>query len=91
MLGRERQGEDVVVGEQPAHVLGELAGLVDLRGAGGDAVVGQHADRVAEHLLVFRESERARGAARGGHRLHRTARFGDRGDVGHPVTERTVE
>ena len=52
MLGRERQREDVVVGEQPPHVLGELAGLVDLGGSRRDPLVRQHADGVAEHLVL---------------------------------------
>ena len=79
MLGRERQGEDVVVGQKPAHVLGELADLVDLGGPGRDPLVGEDADRVAEHLLLLGQTERPVGAARGGHRGHPTARCSSAG------------
>ena len=73
LLG-ERQGQDVVVGQQPAQVLGELAGPVDLGRARRDALVGQHADGVAEHLVLLAQAVGARGAIRGGHRAHRTPR-----------------
>ena len=70
---RERQGQDVVIGQQPAQVLGELAGAVDLGGTRRDPLVGQHADGVAEHLVLLAEAVGARGAVRGGHRPHRNA------------------
>ena len=49
----ERQPEDVVGGEELLDVPGELGRLVDLGGARRDLLVGQHADRVAEHLLLL--------------------------------------
>ena len=71
MLGRERQGQDVVVGEQSPHVLRELAGLVDLGGPRRDPLVGQDADGVAEHLVLVGQADRARGrgsrSVTGGH------------------------
>ena len=79
MLRRERQGQDVVLGEEPAHVLGELGGPVDLGGARRDALVGEDADGVAEHLLLLGQAERpwARLAAVTG--WHRIARSGGAG------------
>ena len=79
VLGRERQGEDVVIGEEPAHVLGELAGPVDVGRARRDAVIGKDADRVSQHLLLVGQAERTLGSALGGHRLHRIARSGGAG------------
>ncbi len=58
---RERQGQDVVVGQQAAQVLGELAAPVDLGGPGRDALVGQDADGVAEHLVLLGRGGRGRG------------------------------
>ena len=73
VLDRERQREDVVVGEQPPHVLGELGRSVDLGGARGDPLVGEDADRVAEHLVLFGQAVGPRGSARGRHGRHRSA------------------
>ena len=76
VLGRERQRQDVVVGEQPAHVLGELRRPIDLGGARRDAVVSEDADRVSQHLLLVGQTERPLGTARAGHLRHRIAGSG---------------
>ena len=68
VLGRERQGEDVLGGQELAEILGELAGPVDLGGAGRDALVGEDADGVAQELLLLRQPVGAVGWARRGHR-----------------------
>ena len=80
VLLREREREDVVVGQELAEVLGELGGPVDVGRARGHPLVREHADGVAEHLVLLREAERPGGAVRGGHRAHRTAH---RTGVGH--------
>ena len=55
----EGQPEEVVVGEQAADVLGELAARVDLRGARRDALAHDLADDVAKlELLVGQPVER---------------------------------
>ena len=66
----ERDAEDVVLGEQAADVVGPLGGAVDLRRPGGDALVGELADRVAEEHLLLGEAGRSGGRgtdAHGGH------------------------
>ena len=65
-LGK-RQGQDVLGGEELAQVLGELAGPVDLRGAGRDPLVGELADGIAQELLLLGQPVRAVGWARRGH------------------------
>ncbi len=72
LLG-EREGEDVLVGQQTTEIVGEFGVPVDVGGAWRDALVGEHADGVAEHLVLLREAERPGGAVRGRHRGHRTA------------------
>ena len=53
VLGRERQAEDVVGGEEILDVPGKFGGPVDLGRPRRDPLVGQHTDRVAEHLLLL--------------------------------------
>ena len=86
----ERDAEDVVLGEQAAHVVGPLAGAVDLGCSGGDTLVGEVADRVAEEHLLLGEAGRSGGGgadAHGGHPSSATV-GGDargrnvRGDIG---------
>ena len=63
----ERQRQDVLRGEELAEVSRELAGPVDLGGPRGHALVGQHADRIAEELLLLGQPVRGRlGAVTGG-------------------------
>jgi hypothetical protein len=66
----ERQRQDVVRGEDGADVLRELAGGVDGRGARGDLVGDQRADRAAKVLLLAREPVLDRAA---GDRAHAVA------------------
>ena len=61
----ERQGQDVLGGQQLAKVLGKLAGLVDLGGPRRDAFVGEGADSVAEERLLL--GQPIRGRRRVGH------------------------
>ena len=59
--------EDVVLGEEAAHVIGPLGRPVDLRRAGRDAVVGELPDGVAKEDLLLREASRAVGGGAGAH------------------------
>ena len=59
----ERDREDVVLGEEPAHVLGPLGRPVDRRGAGCDLLVGELPDRIAQQGLLLGQ---AHGTATGG-------------------------
>ena len=76
VLRRERQPEDVVGGEELLDVPRELGRPVDLGGPGRDLLVGQHPDRVAEHLLLLGQAvgPGSSGGGRGlGHRAHRSS------------------
>jgi hypothetical protein len=57
VLGREGQSEEIVLAEEIDHVPREFAAAVDVRGAGCDAVAGDVANRVADHGLLFVESD----------------------------------
>ena len=65
----ERDREDVVRREQPAHVLGPGGRPVDLGGARRDPLVGEHADGVAQELLLLGQAHGA-GPGCGAHRGH---------------------
>ena len=84
VLDRERQGQDVLIGQEAAQVLGELAGPVDLGGPGRHLLVGQDADGVAEHELLLGES---RGRCHGRHRTAARRRPGLDG-VGYATVSR---
>jgi hypothetical protein len=82
LLG-ERQGQHVVRGQQPANVLGELAGAIDLRGPRRDLLVGQLAEGVPEEHLLLGQTvrpgvhhgpnrSRCGGVTRFGHRPSRS-------------------
>ena len=60
----ERQRQDVVRGEERAHVLGKFGGPVDLGGSWRDLLVGQDADSVAQHRLLIGQSVGGAGAVR---------------------------
>ena len=66
----ERDREDVVVREQAADVLGPGGGPIDVRGARGDPLVGEHADGVAQELLLLAQTHGAVAGLLGGHRGH---------------------
>jgi hypothetical protein len=69
VLDGEREAEDVVLGEQPAHVPRVLPGAVDLRGARADPLVDDLPDHAAELLELLRDVVHAGAEAglRGGH------------------------
>ena len=70
----ERQRQDVVRGEERAHVLGKFGGPVDLGGSRRDLLVGQDADGVAQHRLLIGQSVGGAGAVRlGSHHGHRSS------------------
>jgi hypothetical protein len=55
VLGVERQTEHVLLGEQPAEIVWVLGLRVDLRGARGDPLLRDPADRVAEVEVLLRD------------------------------------
>ena len=55
VLDRERQAQDVLLGQQPPDVPRVLGLLVDLRGARGDLLAGDLADRRAEVEVLLRD------------------------------------
>ena len=67
----ERQPEQVVVGEQPAHVLGELAAGVDRRRARRHARGDDLADDVAKREVILGQPVQRDDVRRG--RRHRLA------------------
>src|SRR5439155_26773297 len=69
VLGRERQAEDVVRGEELADVRGELGRPIDLGRTRRDLLVGEEPDRVTEHELLLGQTVAGRGGL-GGHRRH---------------------
>ena len=66
----EGDREDVVVREQAADVLGPGGGPVDLGGAWGNPLVGEHADGIPQELLLLGQAHGAVAGLRGGHRGH---------------------
>ena len=71
VLGRERQRQDVLRGQQLAEVLGEFAGPIRLGRPRGDTLVGENPDRVAKECLLLGQS--VGGLRRFGHRGHRSS------------------
>ena len=69
---RERERQDVVLGQQLDHVPWELGLLVDLGGAGRDLFVGKLRDGVAQRGLLFGQLNHGRDASAG--RASRPAR-----------------
>ncbi len=65
VLGRERQPEDVLGGEEVLEVPRELGRPVDLGGPGRDPLTGELADGVAELALLVGEAVRGRLGCRG--------------------------
>jgi hypothetical protein len=72
LLG-ERDGKDVVVRQEPAHVLWPLGGAVDVRRPGGDLLVGQHAHGVTQEDLLLREAHGSVDGLVRRHRGHRSS------------------
>jgi hypothetical protein len=64
----ERDGQDVVVGQQPPDVLGEHPLPVDLGGPGCDLLVGQDPHGIPQEDLLLRQADRAVDRRVRGHR-----------------------
>ena len=64
----ERDGEDVVAGEEAPDVVGPLGLAVDLGRAGGDLLVREDAHGIAQEQVLLGQAHGARGGRAGSHR-----------------------
>src|SRR5436190_1657434 len=71
VLGRERQCQDVLTGQQLTEVLGDLSGAVVVRGTRCDSLIGKRADGIAKEGLLLGQSIAGRCGL--GHRGHRSS------------------